>query len=465
MKKIVAFLLVLAIALGGMVWTHIAVTARQDDLTIYPTTEVGDPSVLEGRSVSLTIGCGEHLRWNMEYPFGGEARTAFTYSRKSLYTPTYSGVNGLDVWFSGGINSSVSGGSIPLAGEYGALLKAVAQETPRNGEKTMSLELSDYVNHYLPEYQLRYEDGSRHCSESAGLYELLNADYPTPGSYVPLMQAFRFPVQPGHTLAVTVQKDDMDQVVGIELYPENGPELHFLSDTCEEGVWFVPIFRDESGAPLPYESPEGHGIYFIPWRHDDLYGWPEGEPEPVTLDVKKAKLCYPLDENLPIRHLLMDAETETARMLTLEDGIYYLTTCDLKTGTEINRLPLLPFAPEETDLTATFLQEGEYLLFQLQDRIALTDAAGEKLLLTAPEGQDLRFGARYFDPATGDLRFDGETLILTDTAWFRESTFWAAAWRQDELTYYGEYDCSLMRSNDHWYYSYVSAEEYPIVLR
>ena len=81
MKKIVVFLLILAIALGGMVWTHIAVTARQDDLTIYPTMEVGDPSVLEGRSVSLTIGCGEHLRWETDYPFGGEARTAFTYSR------------------------------------------------------------------------------------------------------------------------------------------------------------------------------------------------------------------------------------------------------------------------------------------------------------------------------------------------------------------------------------------------
>lgn len=465
MKKVIAFTLVILLALGGMVFAHAAVTARQDDLTIYPTSEVGDPSVLEGRSVSLTIGCGEHLRWQTDYPFGGEARTEFSYSRKPHQTPTYSGVNGLDVWFSGGISSSVSGGSIPLAGEYGALLKAVARETPRNGEKTMSLELLDYVSHYLPEYQLRYEDDARHCSESAGLYELLNAEYPTPGSYVPLMQAFRFPVQPGHTLSVTVQKDDMDQVVGIELYPENGPELHFLSDTCEEGVWFIPIFRDENGAPLPYESPEGHGIYFIPWRRDDLYGWPKGEPEPVTLDVKKARLCYPLDESLPIQHLVMDAENETARMLTLEDGVYILTTCDLKTGTEIHRLPLLPFAPDEADLTAHFFQEGEYLLFQLQDRIALTDAAGERLLLTAPEGQDLRFGARYFDPATGDLRFDGETLILTDTAWFREGTFWAAAWRQDELTYYGEYDCTLMRNNDHWYYSYVSAEEYPIVLK
>ena len=116
MKKIVAFLLVLAIALGGMVWTHIAVTASQDDLTIYPTTEVGDPSVLEGRSVSLTIGCGEHLRWQTDYLFGGEARTAFTYSRKSLYTPTYAGVNGLDVWFSGGINSPSPAAASPWPG-------------------------------------------------------------------------------------------------------------------------------------------------------------------------------------------------------------------------------------------------------------------------------------------------------------------------------------------------------------
>ena len=97
--------------------------------------------------------------------------------------------------------------------------------------------------------------------------------------------------------------------------------------------------------------------------------------------------------------------------------------------------------------------------------MVLTDKAGETLLLTAPDVTDQRFGGVWFDPDGGDLRFDGETLILIDTAWYYEGTFWAAAWRQGELMYYGEYDCSLLQNRDNWYYSYVTAEEYPISLK
>jgi hypothetical protein len=227
----------------------------------------------------------------------------------------------------------------------------------------------------------------------------------------------------------------------------------------------VPVFRDENGAPLPYESPAGHGIYFIPWKHDDLFSRREGKPEPVTLDVKKARLCYPLDEDLRIEHMVIDAEAGTAQMLTLEDGQYFLTTCDLESGRETARLAISPFDPDDGVTSASFLREGEHLLLTIQSRIALTDAAGETLLLTAPDALAQNFNSRSYDPDTGDLRFDGETLILADTAWFREGSLWAAAWRQDELVCYGEYDCSITRGNDNWYYSYVTAEEYPVVLK
>ena len=372
----------------------------------------------------------------------------------------------MDVWLNGGMSSSVSGGFFsPRASEYGNLLDAVAKETPAGGSRTMTLRMADYVSHYLPDYQLRYEDDTRFCTEDADLYALLIQEDSHTGSFIPLMQAFRFPVQENHIISVTVQKDDADRMISIELYPENGPELHFLSDISDQGVWFVPVFRDENGAPLPYDSPRGHGIYFIPWRHDDLYLWTEGRPEPVTLDVKKARLCYPLDENLRIEHMVIDAEAGTAQMLTLEDGQYFLTTCDLESGRETARLAISPFDPDDGVTSASFHREGEHLLLTIQSRIALTDAAGETLLLTAPDALAQNFNSRSYDPDTGDLRFDGETLILADTAWFREGSLWAAAWRQDELVCYGEYDCSITRGNDNWYYSYVTAEEYPLVLK
>jgi len=151
-------------------------------------------------------------------------------------------------------------------------------------------------------------------------------------------------------------------------------------------------------------------------------------------------------------------------MLTLENGSYVLTTIDLQTAAVRTRLEVLPQAPSDLG-TATFQPVKDHLLILGQGKLALTDAAGETLLLTAPDTADQRFGARFFDPDTGDLRFDGETLILTGTTWYREGTFWTAAWQQDQLLYYGEYDCSIMQGNDNWYYSYVTAEEHPIQLK
>ena len=78
---------------------------------------------------------------------------------------------------------------------------------------------------------------------------------------------------------------------------------------------------------------------------------------------------------------------------------------------------------------------------------------------------DTRFADSQYGLDGSALRFDGETLILTDTAWHKEGAFWAAARRPGELRFYGEYDCSLLRGNDSWYYSYVTAEEYPIILK
>ena len=467
-KKVILYLLVLALVLGGIGFAHAAVTASQDDLLVFPTLEVGDIGVLEGLTASMTFTCGEHLRWHTDYPFGGVADTEFVYDRVGTQPPQEGAGSYLDLWLSGGTSASVSGGSFSTGSRgYGPLLAAVAAETPNGGSKTMALELKDYVTHYMPDYELRYKDEARQCYQAASAHSFLTGDewFGHPGCYVPLMQAFRFPVQDGHIMSVTIQKDDGGRVISYELTPEDGPELSFLSDVTAEGIWFVPVFRTMEGTPLPYESPQGHGIYFIPWIRDTLYGQSKGQPMQVTPDTKNIQLRYSLEEDLQIRHMVIDAEAGIARMLTLEDGMYVLTICDLDRGSVKARLELLPYDSDNPDVTAYFHQEGEYLLFLLQSKLALTDDAGEMLYLTAPETMDQRFGARYYEPDSGSLRFDGETLILADTAWYGEGALWAAAWRQDEVVFYGEYDCSLLRGNDNWYYSYVTAEEYPIILK
>ena len=84
MKKVIVFLLTLAIALGGLGFAHAAVSASQDDLVIYPTLELGDPTILDGLTANLTFTCGNHLRWHTTHTFGGETATEFVYDRLGI---------------------------------------------------------------------------------------------------------------------------------------------------------------------------------------------------------------------------------------------------------------------------------------------------------------------------------------------------------------------------------------------
>lgn len=465
MKKVIIFLLTAAIAIGGLGFAHAAVTESQDELVIYPIAEVGDASVLKGMTASMAFACGDHLRWYTDYPFGGEAVTEFAYSAEAIKSVGESSGGYLDIWFTGSVGSSTSGTFSLTNNGYGALLRAVAAATPDGGSKTMNLKMADYVDYYMPDYELYYTGEAGYCSQSTSLHGLVTGDsvHEEWGAYYALMNVFRFPVQPDHIMSVTVGKNLNGGVNEIDLAPENGPELHFISDVNAEGIWFVPIFLDENGAPLPYESPEGHGIYHIPWKVDSsvTYG---SSKRGLTLDMDKVTRLAALDENVPILRMVIDAEKGEAWMLTLEDGSYILTSWDLSTGKAVVRTKVLPDAPESGYSDAWFVEDNGYLLVTAQQRVALVEKATGSLLLTAPDVTVQTYSAANYDEM-GDLRFDGETLVLLDTGNYRHGAFWTCAFRQGELVYYGLYDCSLMRGNDDWYYSYIRTEQDVVVLK
>ena len=457
MRKVLIFALTVAIALGGLGFAHAAVTDSQDDLLIYPTLEVGDRSRLDGMTASMTFACGDHLRWHTDYTFGGETATEFRYHRKPLQEPEDYERTRLSIGFSGGFGASTSGYFSVGANDYGALFQAVAVATPDGGTKTMNLNMADYVNYYMSDFDLSYM--------SVNLHSLItDEDWYEWGNYHEFTEHFRFPVQDHHIVSVTVGKDASGRINDINLSPENGPLLYFISDVNAEGLWFVPVFKAEDGTPLPYESPAGHGIYFIPWKVTGTIQYTSGEKETVEPDLDNARRLFPLDDNLIIEHMEIDAEAGEAWMLTREDTAFFLTSYDLTAGQVLARLEVLPHDPEADAGTCTFERDGDYLLVTAQNHIALVDTANRALLLTAPDtAQDC--SSISYTPETGTIFFDGEYLILLDVMRYWDGTFWTAVFRQDELTYYGEYDCSLMRGNDDFYYSSINVDQDPITLK
>lgn len=459
MRKVLLFALTIAIALGGLGFAHAAVTESQDDLLIYATAEQGDRSVLEGRGLEQTFYCGEHLFWHTDYRFGGGTETRFVYDRKGIREEAYQMEDSLNVGLTGGMSASTNGAFFAGASGYGALFQAVASQTTSGGSKTMDLRLADYVDFYAPDFELNYEEANLRCYRSVSFLDLMEGQsLYGDGIYEDFIERFRFPVQEDHIVSVTITKDDMGRINGFEYYFESGPELHFASHVGSEGIWFVPIFRDEKGSPLPYESPEGHGLYFVPWvvteRYDTLVY--------VAPDFSGLRLLIPIDPDLSIDHLDINGEAGECRMLSREGNAYVLSIWDLTTGAQKLRLEVLPHDPAESSFGSLLEDEG-YLLITAQSQLALVDQVQGQVLLTAPDvaGQSRR--ADYYQAATGDLHFDGQRLYLLDcTPSYHDGAFWTAVWQQDQLLYYGEYDCSLLRGNESWYYSSVGTDLYPI---
>lgn len=469
MKKIILFLLTVALALGGLGFAHAAVTDAQDELLVYPTLQLGDPEELAGLTASMTFACGDHLRWHTDYAFGGGTETEFVYHAAPIRESVVYDRTRMNVGFSGGFGSSTSGGYFSLpASEYSGLFRAVAATTGDGESMTMNLKMADHVTEYLPDFDLSYEDDRRECRMSLSLHGMITGDnwYEEEGNYREFFSAFRFPVREDHIVSVTVGKDDGGRIVSLEMNSENGPELRFISDVTAQGIFFVPVFQTLDGTPLHYVSPEGHGIYFMPWQKTGTIRYTDGDKDRVQPDVEQAKRIFPLEEGLIIESMEIDAEAGEAWMLTREGSAYFLTSCDLNSGGTLARIEVLPHDPGAEDSYARFMLDEDYVLVTAQENLALVDLTTRELVLTAPDVRDQQFGAAwYYDPDSGSLRFDGEQLVLINTTYHRDGTFWAAAFRQGELAYYGEYDCSLMRGNDDFYYSAVTVNETPVTLK
>ncbi len=466
MKKVIAFALIAVLALGFLCYAHVSVTASQDDLLIYPTLEIGDSSPLEGLTADVTFLCGDYLRWDASYAFSGETTADFTFDPEGFTKETGHRAY-FDVYLSAGFGSSTTGGSFSISNSpYGDLLRAAAAGVGDNETKTTNLKLQDYVNYYMPDYELHYFDGVAQSDQQQSLHGMITDDnwYENPGVYDAFFELFRFPVQDSHIVTVTVGKDDMRRIVDINLENKNGPQLRFISDVNADGLWFVPIFQDEAGNPLSYESPNGHGIYHIPWKTASELVKTHGTYAELTPDLANCRLLLPLKEHQQIVDMCIDAKAGLAWMLTLENSSYVLARMDLSSGAS-TKTAVMSHDPEMEETYNAFARDDGYLLVTAQNQLALVSEETNEVLLTAPDRIEGPYRARNYVPGDGTLRFDGEYLILAESCHYRDGAFQILIFRQGEMVYYGKYDCSLLRGNDDWYYGSIVPDYYPIRLR
>lgn len=466
MRRCAALLLALCLCAGGLIYAHGYISAQEEQLTIYPITETGDVSVLAGHTATVDINCGQHLVWTTGYTFGeGKTETDFTFIQNPPDTSVSSGYySSFAVYLSRGLSASTTGGfSLLAAPGYAEMVNTVAALTPNGGSHTMNLKLKDFVEEYGLDYEVCYESDDIYCSESMSLYAMICGDYDWTSElwvYNRFAEHFRFPVQDDTIVSITVEKNSIGEITGIDFYSENAPQLELIGTVDQEGLWFVPVFRQD-GVPLEAELPDGMGIYYVPWTGTGTTSFFRSsqtiQKEVITPDWENAVNIFPIGQDVCVIDLHMTQEE--IRLLTVENGMYCLWVLNPVTGTVTARTELAAY---DKSFGVSWDFTDQWMTVITGSELALVDLSDYSLELRVPigsESQQLYYG---WDSKYGILEYDGERLILSSALHSQEELFWICVYDHYGLLYYGKYDCSLLRCNDCWYYNSVYAWPVPI---
>lgn len=477
MIRVIAFVIALACCVGLISGTHNALTDAGDDLVFTEEVLFGDPSVLDGRVISSSIECGDHMTWNTTCTFGPEDYfdTEFVFTQAKRMTDSTNNRNELEVYTTAGFGASTSGSFELRNTGCGDMIRAVAAVTPDGEERQMNLKLADYADCHPLDFGLSYSSEQYYCEEHVDItshfFDQWNDDEMDFETYVQdvlslcyldFCELFRFPVMDDEIVSVTVQKDSAGGISGMDYNVLNAPEIRIVTALNDSGAYCIPVYvkSGASSEALQGEYAYGMGIYFIPWKMvPDQYRSIDDDirRQVVTLDVANARNIYPLPETTIVYGLEIDKETGTVWMLSLEEGAYVLT--QLKENQILRRLEVTDAEPNDGYYYPTWHCRENLMIVEACGKIALVDLTGEpEVDFVVPLGET-RDGFWDFSNNTGGIWYDGETLILAGSRYYDDNSLSVLAYGANGPLYWGEFGCSVFDGNDPGCSPYIQNSE------
>lgn len=448
MIRVLAFLLAVGCCIGLMAGTYTAISDTGDEVSFTEKVHYGDPSVMDGRTVRFGVDCGDHMRWRFDYRFGPEDShdTEFLFSQDNLsvFSPQETAV--LEVYVHSGAGMSSSGGNGFETGStgYGDMIRTVAALTPAGGELEMNLKLADFLDYHSPNFSLDYTSDRYGCMEYVDVFsQISSGDYVDSPSYRDFCDLFRFPVLPDQIVSIQISKDEMGIIRNVYYNMENDIQINVINAATEEGLYCVPVYLKNFGTNqvIPGEYAQGMGMYFIPWKiYENGYSYSGGK-QAVTLDVSNAKNIWPMPETAVVYRLEVDEETQTAWMLSLEDGVYVLTWLDLAGKQVLERLELMDYDPESGEDQPSLYSSNGLIMVCVGEQLALVTMQDPKVEFIVPMGE-VRNGFYYFTSKTGTMLYEDGVLYLADRPYYNDYLNVMVFDKTGPL-FHGEYNCSL----------------------
>lgn len=460
MRRVLIFLLILAIPIGLISGTSKAIDALQDDVQITEQTLYGDKRKVSGRQLQLMTTLNEHVWWLTDYTTGepGVAQTQFLFSQKGREDETNWGVEGFYMYTSHGFCMSTSGGEgfqFPNEG-IGPVFQAVADRTQPGESRSEEVLLEEYMDTYPIDFS---------CSIVTQRYFIENhynsmhtfQDGEDADEYRQWTQLFRFPLLPGQKAMIDLFKDTDGEVRDVNFSLIDGANAAFITYSQNEGMYFSPSFQTWDNQPITTgEFVKGYGLYYIPFcpaEGIDLALTEENERVDGTFDFENLELIYSLEPGESLVAMEANADESCLQMLTREDGVYCYCVLDLTTRKITHRVPITQDDGQGCEYR--FFQKQKLLYLKLADCAALVDISETpKVEFVAP------WPAEVAVCMPEDVIYKHGVLYLTALDWAdSQQIFYLAAINETGLGYCGYYYSSLKRHNASGGNGYVSMDK------
>jgi len=410
-KALIAFCLLFALAVGGIVAIHAEVNGVRDQVVITEEIIYGDKAAAEGLTVlAQAVLQNGRLNWDTTYTIGAQPQTHtdFTYStgrrdRRIDYEPMGLMLGNTphdhsSEWTRASDSSGLSG--IDLA--YWQLM----EDTPIGEEGERNVRIADYYDYYpiritleVPNYYLDKTFGE--ISMAISPEQMANMEL----VYDALENYLKIPVLPTETMDISVTRTEAG-VSGWGSGTGGGARYDVWTKTTvtDDACYFVVSNRATDDRIMEFSHvPGGYGIHMISYRDVDSGAGTIADPDSL-------RMVYPLDEESRVIWLEHTKENDRLLLTTLEaNGDTVLRVIECGSMKTLQEIPL--YKGEDVNSFYMAVCEDEFVaIHSAGDRIILLQERSDGIYdmaidITVTEEQRVGYGFHT-------TLWDGEKLVL-----------------------------------------------------
>lgn len=485
-KALCAVLLLAALAVGALVGIGRTVHADRAAVQLTETTLYGDADAAEKLTIRRRATLRGRLYWDIFYVTpaardefvtdpAGDITVNYQYypTRQHYFEYEYGADIGvrMENFLEYGI-ANAGHGTVEFFDEmpepYGLnrAYKELFDRTAPGEEGKMEVHLADYMDYYPLAISIGVPDDSGWYSMTENEYQEIHLyaeeDDGWSKTFADFRQFFRIPVLADETVQISVGKR-MDGSLGTMGSGTGNSDSFYLEPISawseqRRVIWFTFGSHTTEGDVVDTSLiPGGYGIYQLPYMTVEEM---EQQGLATTAMSGELEMVYAIDPQHYVKTMFVHKPTGKLLLLTLEQGVGWLTVIDPAAMTALQRIEIGPWEPGHNG----FLQDcGRFLAVRTsQNRLAVVtvqpdDSYRLEFLTPLPTGEEKETYNYYVSP-TDAFDFDGERLVVGREMHARyyggSKDFWLMVYTADGLQYVGEYSSSLYAggSQTNWNY-------------